>query len=222
MSCIALIYCIILYNNPKLLLFLPFLFYHFVPFLSRPYKVMFKHSHEDILLTPGVSPPKHVGEKKQLFWLTLQFRAFCWFLTLRLTCTVPKSRLLVASKEIGLGVNADKANYVVMSRDQNAGRSHNIKICSGSFERVEQFIILDTTLRIQSYVREEIRSRLKSGNACYNSKQNLLSSSLLSKNKKMKVYITIISRFVLCGCETSSFTLRKEHNLKDFDRRVPM
>jgi hypothetical protein len=111
-----------------------------------------------------------------------------------------------------------------MSRDQNAGRSHNIKICSGSFERVEQFIFLDTSLKIQSCVREEIRSRLKSGNACYNSEQNRLSSSLLSKNKKMKIYRTTstILPFVLCGCETRSLTLRKEHKLKDFDRSLPM
>jgi hypothetical protein len=36
--------------------------------------------------------------------------------------------LLVGSKEIGLEVNADKTMYVVMSRDQNAGRSHNINL----------------------------------------------------------------------------------------------
>jgi len=48
----------------------------------------------------------------------------------------------VASKEIGLEVNADKAKYMVMSRDQNAGRSHNIKFDNSSFERVEEFKIL--------------------------------------------------------------------------------
>jgi len=50
--------------------------------------------------------------------------------------------LLVGSKEIGLDVNVDKTKYMVMSRDQNAGRSHDIKIGNSSFERVGQFKIL--------------------------------------------------------------------------------
>jgi hypothetical protein len=47
--------------------------------------------------------------------------------------------LIFGSKVIGLDVNADKTKYMVMSRDQNAGRCHNIKIDNSSFERVEQF-----------------------------------------------------------------------------------
>jgi len=43
----------------------------------------------------------------------------------------------VASKEIGLEVNADKTKFMVMSRDQNAGRRHNIKIDNKSFEKME-------------------------------------------------------------------------------------
>jgi hypothetical protein len=45
--------------------------------------------------------------------------------------------LVVASKEIGIDVNPDETKYMVMSRDQNAARSHNIKIDNSSFERVE-------------------------------------------------------------------------------------
>ena len=45
--------------------------------------------------------------------------------------------LIVASKEIGLEVNADKTKYIVMSQDQNAGQSHNMRIDNRSFERVE-------------------------------------------------------------------------------------
>ena len=68
-------------------------------------------------------------------------------------------------------------------------------------------------------VQEEINSRLKSGNACYHSVQNLLSSSLLSKNLKIKVYRTIILPVVLYGCETWSLTLREEHRLRVFENR---
>jgi hypothetical protein len=50
----------------------------------------------------------------------------------------------------------------------------------------------------------------QSGNACYHSVQNLLSSSLLSKNLNIKIYRNIILLVVLYGCETWSLTLREE------------
>ena len=128
--------------------------------------------------------------------------------------------LLVGSKEIGLEVNADKIKYMVMSRDQNAGRSHNTNIDNRSFERVEEFKYLEKTLTHQNSIHEEITSRLKSGNACYHSVQNLLSSSLLSKNLRSKIYRTIILPVVLCGCETWSLTLREERRLRVFENRV--
>ena len=61
-----------------------------------------------------------------------------------------------------------------------------------SFERMEEFKYLVTTISNQNSIQEEIKSRLKSGNACYHLVQNLLSSSLLSKNLKIKIYRTII------------------------------
>jgi len=70
----------------------------------------------------------------------------------------------------------------VMSRDQNAGRRHNIKIDNSSFEMVEEVKYLETTLTNQNSIQEEIKSRLKSRNACYHFVQNLLSSGALSKN----------------------------------------
>jgi hypothetical protein len=47
--------------------------------------------------------------------------------------------LVVTRKEAGLEVNADKTKYLIMSRCQNAGHNHNIKIGNKSFERVEEF-----------------------------------------------------------------------------------
>ena len=81
--------------------------------------------------------------------------------------------LVVASKETGLEVNADYNKYMVMSRDQNAGRSYSIKIDSSSVERVEELKYLGTTLTNQNFIHEEIKSSLKSGNAGYHSVQNL-------------------------------------------------
>ena len=59
-----------------------------------------------------------------------------------------------------------------------------------------------------------------SGNACYYSVQNLLSSRLLSKNLKIKIYRTIILPVVLYGCETLSLTLREERRLRVFENWV--
>ena len=95
--------------------------------------------------------------------------------------------LVVASKEIRLEVNVDKTKKNVMSRDQNAGRSHSIKTDNSSFERVEELKYLGTTVTNQNSIQEEIKSRLKSGNACHHSVQNLLSFCLLFKNLKIKV-----------------------------------
>ena len=100
--------------------------------------------------------------------------------------------LVVATKETGLEVNADKTKYMVTSRDRNAKRGHSVKIDNTSIERVEEFKYLGTTLTDQNSNQEEIKSRLKLGNACYHSVQNLLSSRLPSKNLKIKIYRTII------------------------------
>ena len=68
---------------------------------------------------------------------------------------------------------------MVMSRDQNAGQIQSVRMNNSTFERVEEFKYLGTTLTNQNATQEEIKSRLRSGNACYRSVQNLLSSRLL-------------------------------------------
>ena len=77
--------------------------------------------------------------------------------------------LVAAAREIGLELSADKTKYMVMSRDQNAGGSHSVRIDNSSIERVEEFKYLGTTLTNQNSVPEEIKSKLRSGNACYHS-----------------------------------------------------
>ena len=72
----------------------------------------------------------------------------------------------------------------------------------------------------QNSIQEEIKNRLKSGNDCYYSVQNILSSSLPFKSFKIKIYRNIILPLVLRGCETWSLTLKEERKLRLFENRV--
>ena len=128
--------------------------------------------------------------------------------------------LIVATKVNELEVDDDKSKHKVMSRDQNAKRSHNMKTDNRSFEMVEKIKYLATTLINKNSTQDEIKSRLKSGNAYYNSVQNLLSSNLLYKNLKIKMLRTISLAVVLYGCETWPLTLREKRRLRVFGNWV--
>jgi len=95
-----------------------------------------------------------------------------------------------------------------------------MKVDNSSMERVEEFKYLGTTLTNQNSIQEDIKSRQKSGNACYYLVQNILSSRLLSRNLKIKIYRTIILPVVLYGCETWSLILREGRRLRVFENRV--
>jgi hypothetical protein len=107
-----------------------------------------------------------------------------------------------------------------MSRHLNSGQNQNIRIANESFENVVKFKFLGTTLTNQNGIHDEIKCRLNSGNVCYCSVQNLLSSRLIPKNLKNKIYRTVIMPFVLYGSETWSLTLGEEHRLRVFESRV--
>jgi hypothetical protein len=109
---------------------------------------------------------------------------------------------------------------MVLFRDQNAGRRHNIKIDDSSIYSEEQFKYLGTTVKNQNSVQREFKGRLKSGNACYHSVQNRLFSGLVSKNIKIKIPRIIILPVVLYECETWSLTLKEKRRLRLFENMV--
>jgi hypothetical protein len=128
--------------------------------------------------------------------------------------------LLEASRDIGLEINAQEAKYMIMSRHPNSGQNQNIRIANESFESVTKFKYLGKTLTNQNDIHDEMKSRMNSENACYYSVQNLLSSRLISRNIKIKIYKTVILPVVLYGCETWSLTLGEEHKLRVSENRV--
>ena len=94
----------------------------------------------------------------------------------------------------------------------------HIKIGGNSYQKVKTFKYLGSLLTNQNSIQKEIKCRLKAVNSCFYS--TLLSSRLLPKNLKIKIYETIILPFVLYGCETWSLTLREEYRLRVFENWI--
>jgi hypothetical protein len=87
--------------------------------------------------------------------------------------------LLEVSKDVCLEIYAEKTKYMIMPRHSNSGQNQNIRIAIELFENVEKLKYLGTSLKNQNDIHDEIKSRLNSGNACYHSVQNHLSSRLM-------------------------------------------
>jgi hypothetical protein len=108
----------------------------------------------------------------------------------------------------------------LLSLHQNAGHNHDIKIANRCFDNVGQFKYLRTTVTNQNLIQEEIKRRLNSGNACYGSVQNLLSSRLLSRKVKIRICKTTILPLVLYECKAWFLILSKKHRLREFEKRA--
>jgi len=128
--------------------------------------------------------------------------------------------LIAPTKQSGLQANAENTKYMGMcSRPAYKTRSH-IKIGNKSFEWVKHFRYFVITLTTLHCIHEKIKTRLKLGNVCYHSAQNILSCSLLSKNITTKIFRSNILPAILFGCEICSLTQREKHKLRVFENRV--
>jgi hypothetical protein len=114
--------------------------------------------------------------------------------------------ILEASRDVSLEINAKKkkTKYMIMFCHLNSGQNQNIRMANELYENVAEFKYLGTTLTYQNDIHDEMKSRLNSGNACYNSVQNLSSFCLMSKSLKIKIYKTVTLPGVLYGCRNWS------------------
>ena len=113
-------------------------------------------------------------------------------------------------------IQANQEGLKLNGTHQNKVYADDVNIMSGSI----YFKYLGRTITNQTSIQQEIKSRMKSENACCHLLQNLSSFSLFSKNIKIKIYGTIILPVVLYGCETWSLTLREEFRLRTFENGV--
>jgi hypothetical protein len=123
--------------------------------------------------------------------------------------------LLEARRDVGIQINAEKTKYMIMSHHLNSGKNQHMMNHLKIWQNSNTW-----DGRNQNDIHDEIKSRLNSRNACYHSVQNLLSSCLVSKNLKIKIYRTVILPVVLYGYKTWSLTFLEEHRLRVFENRV--
>ena len=98
----------------------------------------------------------------------------------------------------------------MITSHQNVVQNQNIVIEDLSFEeKVQKLKYLGVTLTNTNDIREEIKRRINTGNACDYSLEKILSVHLLSKKLKVNTYKTIILAVVVYGCETWSLTLER-------------
>ncbi|PSN38555.1 hypothetical protein C0J52_14819 [Blattella germanica] len=124
------------------------------------------------------------------------------------------------TRELGLEVNVNKTKYMVTRRNASCNGNGQLMTNEGNFEEVAEFKYLGALITNRNEIQKEIKHRLNSGNACYYALQRLLSSRLLSKNIKLKIYKTVILPVILYGCETWTLTLREEKRLRVFENKV--
>ena len=131
------------------------------------------------------------------------------------------NKLIENAKRIGLEINTEKTEYMVVQRkvplnNQNSG----LEVEGHTFKRIQQFKYLGAMLTQQNEINNEVKARIQAGNRCYFGLTKLLRSRTLSTNLKIQIYRTLIKPVVTYGSET--WTLRKtdENSLTVFERKV--
>ncbi|KAL4100675.1 hypothetical protein QTP88_020709 [Uroleucon formosanum] len=128
------------------------------------------------------------------------------------------SKLLKASKTIGLRVNEEKTKYLMVAR--RSPNTDHITVDDYSFKKVEVFKYLGVNINSNNDMHEEINDRIACGNRCYYSIMRLLKSKLLSRNSKTLLYHSYLRPIITYASETWSLTKGDSKRLMTFERKV--
>ncbi|VVC41593.1 Reverse transcriptase domain [Cinara cedri] len=129
------------------------------------------------------------------------------------------SKLLKASKTIGLRVNEEKTKYLTVAR--RSPNIDHITVDDYIFKKVEVFKYLGVNINSNNDMHEEINNRISCGNRCYYSIRRLLKSKLLSHNSKTQLYHSYLRPIITYASETWSLTKGDSKRLMTFERKVP-
>ena len=135
------------------------------------------------------------------------------------TLTEAYNQLEEGAQDLGLLVNEKKTKYMVSSKLRK-GRPDPLKIGEKLFERVTDFRYLGSTITEKNDTSYEIKARIAAGNKSYFSSLQMLRSSLLNKESKIKIYKAIIKPVVTYGAETWSLTNNDERLLLIWERKI--
>jgi exonuclease III len=131
-----------------------------------------------------------------------------------------KSLIKIAEK-VGLKINEEKTEYMVVSREnRNRVQEEVIEVEEYRFKRVDQFKYLGSVITQNNDIKTEISTRLQSANKCFYGLSKIFRSRAISKNLKVRMYLTLLRPIVLYGAETWSLRKTEELRLAVFERKV--
>ena len=138
----------------------------------------------------------------------------------RRAVTAAFSALEKESRRMGLVVNEDKTKYMLSTTKEAARTGSNITVDSYTFEVVQEFVYLGTSININNNVSLEIQRRITLANKCYYGLNRQLSSRALSRRTKLALYKTLIIPVLVYGAESWTLSAADEKSLGTFERKV--
>lgn len=124
------------------------------------------------------------------------------------------------SQGFGLKINEMKTKYMLMTSNSNIIIEPTISVGNYSFQCVDKFCYLGSTVNNKNIISEEIYRRIMTGNRAYYCNLSLLKSSLLSRNTKLRLYKTLIRPVVTYGAESWTMSKANESSLRIFERKI--
>jgi hypothetical protein len=129
--------------------------------------------------------------------------------------------LIKAAEKVGLRINEEKTEYMVVSwRNRNLVQEELIEMEEYKFRRVDQFKYLGSIITQDNDIKTEISMRLQSANKCFFGLSKIFRSRAISKNLKVRMYLTLLMPIVLYGAETWPLRKTEEQRMAVFERKI--